>query len=165
MPMIDAILGEYDAEAANTRKMMERYPADKAAWKPHDKSFSMQGLAAHVATLPSFAKSIATTDALNMKAGDYVPFVPKTREELLARFEQETADTRAALAKLTDADMAKPWSFSWEGKKMFEMPRGVALRRMCFNHLIHHRGQLTVYYRENGVPLPGMYGPTADEKF
>ncbi len=164
MPMIDAILGEFDHESSSTRKMMERYPADKAAWKPHEKSFSMMGLAAHIATLPGFAKTIASSDALDMKADDWKPFEPKTREELVARFDQETKDARAALAKLTDADMAKTWTFSWEGKKMFEMPRAVALRGWAFNHLIHHRGQLTVYYRENGVPLPAIYGPSADEQ-
>jgi uncharacterized damage-inducible protein DinB len=163
MPMIDMFLPEFDQESANTRKMLERYPSGKDDWKPHEKSFSLTGLAGHVATLPGFATNIASMDEMNMKAGDYKPFYPKTSAEAVARFDEETKKARAALAKLSDADMMKPWSFSYEGKKLMELPRVAALRGFCFNHVIHHRGQLTVYYRMNGVPVPGLYGPSADE--
>ncbi len=164
MPIIDAILAEFDSEAANTRKTLERFPAGKGTWKPHAKSFSLEALAGHIATLPSFTERVASVDRWDMNAGDYKPFAPKSGAEAAARFDEESAKARAALARLSDADMAKNWIFAWEGKVVVEMPRGAALRAFCFNHAIHHRGQLTVYYRENDVPVPALYGPSADEQ-
>ncbi len=163
MPIAEMMLGEYDQEAKNTRKMLERYPTGKDDWKPHTKSFSMTGLAGHVATLANFATTIASTEKLDMNPGDYKPFYPKTGAEAVARFDEESAKARAAIAKLSDADMAKTWTFAFQGKVLFAMPRVVALRSFYFNHVVHHRGQLTVYYRLNDIPVPGLYGPSADE--
>jgi uncharacterized damage-inducible protein DinB len=164
MAIVEMLLGEFDAEGANTRKSLERFPEAKAEWKPHVKSFSMTGLAGHVATLPGFAKAVASTDRMDMKAGDYKPFYPKTAGEALARYEQEAKDAREALAKLSDADLAKTWTFAWEGTTMIETPRVEALRSFYFNHIVHHRAQLLVYYRLNDVAVPGLYGPSADEQ-
>jgi uncharacterized damage-inducible protein DinB len=124
----------------------------------------MTGLAGHVATLPGFAKAVASTDRMDMKAGDYKPFYPKTAGEALARYEQEAKDAREALAKLSDADLGQTWTFAWEGTTMIETPRGEALRSFYFNHIVHHRAQLLVYYRLNDVAVPGLYGPSADEQ-
>jgi uncharacterized damage-inducible protein DinB len=163
MSIAEMLLGEFEHETKNTRRMLERYPTGKDDWKPHGKSFSMTGLAGHVTTLANFATTIASQDKLDMKAGDYKPFYPKTPAEALERFEEETGKARAAIAKLSDADMGKTWSFAYEGKELFAMPRIVALRSFYFNHVVHHRGQLTVYYRLNDVAVPGLYGPSADE--
>jgi uncharacterized damage-inducible protein DinB len=163
MPIAEMMLGEFDQEAKSTRKMLERYPTGKDDWKPHTKSFSMTGLAGHVATLASFANTIASTEKLDMNPGDYKPFYPKNAAEAVARFDEESAKARAAIAKLSDADMAKIWTFAYQGHVMFQMPRMVALRGYYFNHVVHHRGQLTVYYRLNDIPVPGLYGPSADE--
>jgi uncharacterized damage-inducible protein DinB len=164
MAIIEMLLGEFDAEGANTRKTLERFPEAKADWKPHTKSFSMTGLAGHVASLPGFAKAVASTERMDMKAGDYTPFYPKTASEALTRYEKEAKEAREALAKLSDADLGKTWTFAYEGQTMFEMPRAVALRSFYFTHIVHHRAQLTVYYRLNDVAVPGLYGPSADEQ-
>jgi uncharacterized damage-inducible protein DinB len=164
MAIIEMLLEEFDSEGANTTKTLERFPGAKADWKPHAKSFSMTGLAGHVATLPGFALAVAGADRMDMKEGDYKPFYPKTGAEAVARYEKEAKDARAALAKLTDEDLKKIWTFSYEGTTMFEMPRTKALRAFYFNHIVHHRGQLLVYYRLNDVPVPGLYGPSADEQ-
>jgi uncharacterized damage-inducible protein DinB len=164
MPMIDGFLAEYDQENAGTRKMLERYPEGKNDWKPHDKSMSLTQLAGHLSTLPNFAHMIATTEHYDMGPNDYKPFFPNTGKEAVERFDADSKKARDAMAKLSDADMHKNWIFSWQGKKVMELPRVAALRGFCFNHAVHHRGQLTVYYRLNGVPVPGLYGPSADDK-
>jgi uncharacterized damage-inducible protein DinB len=165
MPLspLKLLLGEFDVEAANTRKMLERFPSEKTDWKPHDKSFSMSALAGHVATLPNFATEIAGSDRMDMKPGDHKPFLPKTKAELVERFEAESKKAREALAKMPEADLEKNWAFYYDGTKYIDQPKFEVLRSFYFNHLVHHRGQLTVYYRENGVPVPGLYGPSADE--
>ena len=157
------LLGEFDVEAANTRKMLERFPAEKADWKPHDKSMSMSTLAGHVATLPNFLTEIVGKDRMDMKPGDHQPFLPKNKVELLGRFEVEAKKAREGLAKLTEADLERNWAFYFDGTKYIDQPKFEVMRSFYFNHLVHHRGQLTVYSRENGVPLPGLYGPSADE--
>ena len=163
MPMIDGFLAEYDQENAGTRKMLERYPEGKNDWKPHDKSFSMSALAGHVATLADFLTQIVGKDRMDMKPGDHKPFHPKTKTELLERFEVEAKKAREGLAKMPEADLEKNWAFYYDGTKYIDQPKFEVLRSFYFNHLVHHRGQLTVYYRENGVPVPGLYGPSADE--
>jgi uncharacterized damage-inducible protein DinB len=163
MSQVQSFIAEFDQENKNTRRMLERYPSGKDDWKPHAKSFSLTGLTGHLCTLSNFATAIASHDKMDMKKGDYKPFYPKTSAEALARFDEEAAKAREALGKLSDADLAKIWSFAFEGNELFAMPRMIALRSFFFNHLIHHRGQLTVYYRLNDVAVPGLYGPSADE--
>ena len=104
-----------------------------------------------------------TTDSLDMNPGDHKPFIPKTQEELLSTFDQNLATLRSTLASMSDGDMMKEWALRIGGNVLFAMPRVGVMRTMIMNHIIHHRAQLTVYYRLNGVPVPALYGPSADE--
>ena len=164
MAIADMLLAEFDRECRSTRRMLERYPEGKGDWKPHEKSMSLSTLAGHVSTLPNFATAIATKDRMDMNPGDHKPFHPKNATEALSRFDEEAAKARAAIGNVSDADMDKHWIFAFQGKVFLDEPRIDALRTYYFNHVVHHRGQLTVYYRLNGIPVPGMYGPSADEQ-
>jgi uncharacterized damage-inducible protein DinB len=162
MPTKDDVLTEFDVEMANTRKVLERVPDDKFSWKPHDKSGSMGWLANHVATLPEFATTILQSDSHDF--GDQTgPRQSASRKELLDAFDKNVRVTRTEMEKLSDAALQKPWTLSYKGQSIFTLPRGAALRGPFMNHLIHHRAQLGVYLRLNNVPLPSIYGPTADE--
>ncbi len=166
MAMNQALLGEFDHEMANTRKALQRVPEEKLDWKPHAKSFSMGALAAHIAFIPQWAKMTMETPQfdLNPPGGRQVqPPAYKSRAELLAAFDQGVSEARAAIAAATDQSLSAPWSLLSGGQNVFTMPRVAVLRSMIFNHLIHHRGQLTVYLRLNDVAVPPLYGPTADE--
>jgi len=158
------LLPEFDQEMASTRKVLERVPEDKFAWKPHAKSFSMGDLASHVvntvlwteATMNQmeFDLSTVTPEELNKAA--------KSRAELLAWFDANVPVARKSLEK-SDADYQVPWTLKNGGMVFFTMPRYTCVRSFVLNHIVHHRAQLTVYLRENNVPVPGMYGPSADE--
>ena len=160
------MLGEFDQEMQNTRKTLERCPDEKWNWKPHEKSGTLGWLAGHVATMVSW---LPTT--LNTKELDYAPVggpayqPPKieNRKGLLVEFDKNAAEARAALSSVSDAEMMKGWKLLAGGKEIFTLPRVACIRGMVLNHLIHHRAQLTVYYRLLGVPVPGLYGPSADE--
>ena len=166
MSIAQSLLPEYDQEMAGTRKTLERCPDDKWNWKPHEKSGTLGWLAAHVATLPEW-----TTMTLRTEQFDYAPVGGSTyqppkisnRKELLAAFDKRCAEARAAIASASDQELTKDWSLLAGGKNVFTMPRVAVLRTMIMNHLIHHRAQLGVYYRLLGVPVPGLYGPSADE--
>jgi len=158
----DALLPEFDREMAVTRKLLERVPEDKFAWKPHPKSWSLAELSTHVATLPSWGTPTLTQTELDL--GILPPNTLVTsRADLLARFDKHVADTRAALVGKTDAELMAIWSLKNNGQKLFTMPRAAVWRSFVMNHVIHHRGQLSLYLRLNDVPVPGMYGPSADE--
>jgi uncharacterized damage-inducible protein DinB len=162
MSFSQALLPEFDQEMANTRKTLERVPDNKFAWRPHEKSSSMGALAAHVATLPSWVGTTMSTSELDIGQ----PFTPPkadTRAELLALFDQNVASARAAIASAPDAEFMKPWSLKVGDKTMFTIPRAAVLRSFFMNHIIHHRAQLTVYLRLNNLPVPSLYGPSADE--
>ena len=166
MAMNQALLGEFDHEMANSRKVLERVPDAKWDWKPHAKSFSMGALAGHLAFIPQWAK--VTIEELqfdvNPVGGHAVQPPPlKTRADILAYFDKGVAEARAALLAVSDENLMKPWSLLSGGKTIFAMPRVAVLRGMIMNHMIHHRGQLTVYLRMNDVPVPALYGPSADE--
>ena len=166
MPINQALLGEFDHEMANTRKTLERVPADKFGWKPHAKSGTMIWLAAHVAQIPGWCKETFTLTELDIAPPGQPPqqpVVPKDRKELLDLFERGVAAGRAALANASDEDMMKPWSLLSGGKAIFTMPRIAIFRGFVMNHMIHHRAQLGVYLRLNDVPVPAIYGPSADE--
>ena len=160
------MLPEFDQEMQNTRKTLERCPDEKWNWKPHDKSGTVGWLAIHVATMVGWLPMTITTEEL-----DYAPVggpafeLPKiaNRKELLAEFDKNVAESRAALSKVSDAEIMKNWKLLAGGKEIFTMPRVACIRGMVMNHLIHHRAQLTVYYRLLGIPVPGLYGPSADE--
>ena len=166
MTIGQSMLAEFDQEMQNTRKMLERVPEEKWNWKPHEKSGTVGWLAGHVAHLPDW---LATT--IKLDQFDYAPVngpqytLPKidNRTELLAVFDKTSADARAALGSVSDAEMMASWKLLAGGQEIFTMPRVAVIRGFVMNHLIHHRAQLSVYYRLVGVPVPGMYGPSADE--
>lgn len=163
MSISQTLLPEFDQEMANTRKMLEVVPDAKLDFKPHEKSMSLGRLAGHVAELPNWAKTTVETEKLEMKRGDMKPNAPNSRQEILDRFDKEVKEARAAIERTPDAEWAKTWSFIFDGKTVFSMPRTACYRTMYMNHLIHHRGQLSVYLRLCEVEIPGMYGPSADE--
>jgi uncharacterized damage-inducible protein DinB len=167
MPLKDILVPEFDMEMDNTRRALERVPDGKFAWKPHDKSGSLGWLAGHVANIPHWAVMTMTQESLDLApVGAPRPSLPTpaTQKEVLDVFDKNRADARAALAAGNDASFAKPWALLMAGKQLFSEPRSAVLRRMVFNHIIHHRGQLTVYLRLLDVPVPGLYGPSADEQ-
>ena len=167
MPLKDTLVSEFDMEMDNTRRTLERVPDGKFDWKPHDKSGTLGWLAGHVANIPHWAVMTMTQESLDLApAGAPRPSPAKlsTQKEVLDFFDKNRADARAALAAGNDASFAKPWALLMGGKQLFSEPRSAVLRRMVFNHIIHHRGQLTVYLRLLDVPVPGLYGPSADEQ-
>lgn len=166
MALNQALLPEFDHEMANTRKTLERVPEDKFDWKPHEKSFSMVRLATHLATLPSWAAITIQQDSIDVAPIGEPP--PKNEpassvEDLLAKFDNNVASARAALAGATDEELLKTWTLFAGGKTIFALPRIAALRSFVMNHNVHHRAQLGVYLRLNDVPVPSIYGPSADE--
>ena len=162
MAIADALLPEYDHETATTRRLLERVPDGKFDWKPHAKSMSLGELSSHLATLLAWGTAALEHPDFDVSA----PFAPPsltTRADLLATFDKEAAATRASLASRTDADMMAPWSLTRGGKAIFTMPKVAVMRSFVVNHMIHHRGQLSVYLRQLDVPIPSIYGPSADE--
>jgi uncharacterized damage-inducible protein DinB len=166
MPINEALLPEFDNEMANTRKTLERVPDGKFSWKPHDKSGTMGWLAGHLAEIPRWATETLKNDELDMSPGGVrmqQPPSPKTQKELLERFDQNVKAARASIAAASDADFIKMWSLLDNGKKLFTMPKIACIRGWVMNHTIHHRAQLGVYLRLNNLPVPAIYGPSADE--
>ena len=166
MALSDAILPEFDHEMANTRKTLERVPDDKLGWKPHEKSGTMGWLAGHLANLPTWAGLTIGQDSFDLapvggEASRAEP--PTSREELLNLFDKNVTGARAAIAGASDEDLFKPWSLLKGGQTLFSMPKIAVLRGFFMNHQIHHRGQLTVYLRLNDIPVPALYGPSADD--
>jgi uncharacterized damage-inducible protein DinB len=162
MSIAQSLLPEFDMEMANTRKTLERVPEDRFSYQPDPKSMTMGRLAAHVAEMPGWGSITMNMDSLDL-AGNFTPFNPTNRAELLAGFDKNIAETRAAIAAASDEAFMQPWSLKMGDQVLFTMPRVAVIRSMVMNHVIHHRAQLTVYFRLNGVPVPGLYGPSADE--
>jgi uncharacterized damage-inducible protein DinB len=158
----DGLLAEYDHEIATTRKLIERVPKDRLAWKPHEKSMSLGGLARHIATLPTWGTTILEQASFDLATVGPNPPEPSAPEDILDDFERSTAAARKALDK-TDAEFIAPWTLRRAGQEMFTLPRIAAFRSFVLSHLIHHRGQLSVYLRLNDIPVPAIYGPSADE--
>jgi len=163
MKISDALLPEFDKEMNSTRRTLERVPEDKLAWKPHEKSMTLGRLAGHVAELPRFGTIAIETDSLNLSAQEHKPLIATSRQQILDVFDQKVAEARAAIAGASDEHLMKPWSLEYQGKTIFTMPRAGVLRAMMLSHIIHHRAQLGVYLRLNDVPVPAIYGPSADE--
>lgn len=166
MALSHALLPEFDQEMANTRKTLERVPMDKFGWKPHEKSTTLGNLALHLAQLPRMAETAMTNDSVDVNppgGSGYKPPEVKTHEELLAVFDKNVASARAAIAGASDEQLQKSWSLLNGGKVMFTLPRTAVYRSFLMNHSIHHRAQLGVYLRLNDVPVPSIYGPSADE--
>ncbi len=166
MPMIDAFLAEMGHEAATTRRLFERVPEEKMEWRPHEKSMPLSRLAGHIAELPRWSSTILRDDDFDLDtaaAKGWIPARPATTAELLEFFDGSVAGFRAAAEGIEDAKLKETWRLLKGGKTALEMPRAVGVRSFVLNHMIHHRGQLAVYLRLLDVPLPSIYGPTADE--
>lgn len=161
MSINETLLPEFDQEMASTRKILDSVPEDKFAWKPHAKSMSLDRLASHIAEMPGWGIMIIDQDKLDMTPGQK-PFVASTKAELLEALDKNVAAARAAIAGASDEHLTRIWTFSFAGHTIFALPRIAALRTMVMSHVIHHRGQLSVYLRLIDVPVPGMYGPSAD---
>lgn len=166
MSIAESMLPEFDQEMASTRKTLERVPDDKFAFKPHEKSGALGWLAGHVAMMPIWLTTTIKQDSLDIAPVGREPVkLPevKNRQDLLDVFDKSVAEARPALAGISDEDLMKPWSLLQGGQPIFTMPRISVIRSVVLNHMIHHRGQLTVYLRLNDIPVPGLYGPSADE--
>jgi uncharacterized damage-inducible protein DinB len=163
MSISDALLPEFDHEISTTRKLLERVPDDKWDWTPHERSMKLGRLACHVAEVTQFGSAVANTDSMDFAKGDYRRIDASGRKQLLEEFDKMAAEARAGIAASKDEDMGKPWSLLFDGKPVMTMPKAGVLRTAMMNHLIHHRGQLSVYLRLTGTPVPSIYGPSADE--
>jgi uncharacterized damage-inducible protein DinB len=166
MSIGQSILPEFDHEMANTRKVLERIPADKLNWKAHEKSNTIGWVGAHLANIPSWTELTLTKDSLDIAPVGGDPYrTPKAEsvKAILEQFDASVAKGRAALLAAKDEDFFKPWSLLSGGKTVFTMPRIAVLRSFVLNHSIHHRAHLCVYLRLNNVPVPGLYGPSADD--
>ena len=164
MSLSAALLPEFDQEMANLRRTLERVPDDKFGYKPHPKSNTMGWLANHLANLAGWPVVTMKQDGLDFTPDFKLP-EGKTTQEVLEIFDKNVVEARAAIAAGSDEDMMKNWTLSSQGKVFFTMPRIACLRTMAMNHIIHHRAQLTVYLRMNDLPVPALYGPSADEQF
>lgn len=162
MALKDALLAEYDHEMAATRKLLARIPDDKLTWKPHDKSRSLGALGQHLANLPNWGGLIL--ERFNVDLVDVPSFgdEPASRTAILSAFDDSRAKTRQLLDK-TDAELAAMWSLRREGQELFSLPKSAAFRTFVLSHIVHHRGQLSVYLRLNDIAVPALYGPSADE--
>ena len=163
MTIAEILLQDFDNEMKGTRTTLERIPEANPDFKCHEKSMPMGRLAVHVATLPRFGTTILTTDSLDLATEKWPNMDFVSRQKLLADFDELAAKARSALASATDEDLKKHWKMSWGDKPIVDAPRAILYRTMFFNHLIHHRAQLGVYLRLNDVPVPPLYGPTADD--
>lgn len=157
-----AILPEFDQEMSNTRKSLERVPEDKFSFKPHTKSMALGALATHLATINHWAEAIFGVDSFDVSTAPPNPEF-KTRAEVLAAFDKNTSTARKAIADSSDAHFMKPWTLKAGPNTVFTLPRVAVVRSFLLNHNIHHRAQLGVYLRLNDVPVPSIYGPSADE--
>ena len=164
MSIAESLLPEFDREMGVTRRLLERLPDNQFSWKPHDRSMTLGRLAEHLAELPFWAKVAIVESGIDMatqRPEGYTP--PTSRSAVLAMFDQNVADARASLTGRSDAELMAPWTLKAQGKEIFTMPKAMVLRGFVMNHSIHHRGQMSVYLRLHNVPVPSMYGPSADE--
>ncbi len=165
MGLSASMLPEFDHEMANTRKTLERIPEDKLDWKPHEKSTTLRGLGTHLANLVSWTVHVIEKAELDaMPGGNPLRAKPiESVPEALETFDRNVAAARAAIQGASDEHLMKPWTLLVNGRTIFTQPRAGVLRGMILNHTIHHRAQLSVYLRLNDVPVPALYGPSADE--
>jgi len=163
MRMIDPLIMEFDRECSTTRKMLGRLPEGKLDWAPHAKSMTLGKLAHHLATIPHFVGTSLLGDGLDVAAAGERPAVPSTANGFVELFNTSVAAAKSAMAQVDDAKATVPWTLSNNGKAMFTMPRIAFVRTILLNHSVHHRGQLSVYLRLLDVPVPSIYGPSADE--
>lgn len=166
MPLSQTLLPEFDHEMANTRKTLERVPEEKFGWKPHEKSMTLGRLATHLAEIPGWTEHTMKAESLDVNPpGGHRASAAEaaSRRELLALFDRNVAAARAAIVATPDSEYGKAWSLLNGGKVVFTLPKAAVLRAFVLSHSIHHRAQLGVYLRLNDVPVPSIYGPSADE--
>ena len=166
MKLSDLFLSEFDQEMATARKTLERIPDDKLSWKPHEKSMPLNRLAGHIAELAGWAAPVIEQDSLDFRPPGQPPLQPMiatSRKQVLEVFDKNREQSRQSIGKVSDEQLMKNWSLMSGGQTLFTMPRVAVLRSFCLNHIIHHRAQLGVYLRLNDIPVPSVYGPSADE--
>ena len=167
MTLREALLAEFDQEMAHTRKSLERVPDDRMEWRPHPKSSSLGRLATHLAEIPAWGATALQQDSFNLSPPGSAPHEPAfigSHQEILDLFDKNVATARAALAGVSEESLGKPWSLLTGGTIVFTLPRLTVFRNFVLNHTIHHRAQLGVYFRLNDLPVPALYGPSADEE-
>jgi uncharacterized damage-inducible protein DinB len=162
MAIKDALLADYDHEMGTTRRLLERVPDDKLAWRPHDKSRSMGDLATHVSRIPSWGGIILNGQSFDLSDAPPDEAALASRRAILASFNETSARTRASMDKI-DGEYNALWTLKRGGQQVFSVPRVAAFRSFVLHHIIHHRGQLSVYLRLNDILVPAIYGPSADE--
>ena len=163
MSISQSLLPEFDQEMAGTRRVLERVPAEKFSWGPHGKSMIFGRLAVHLAELPSWTTLTLNTSELDFAATPYAPTEVETTQDLLNIFDKAASEARAALAGAGDEVFFQNWTLRNGDQTLFTLPKIAVLRSFVLNHMIHHRAQLTVYLRLNDIPVPSLYGPSADE--
>jgi uncharacterized damage-inducible protein DinB len=166
MSLSESLLPEFDQEMKNARKSLGRIPGDKLGWKPHEKSWSMGSLGTHLANIPNWAVLAVSRESFDTAPpGAPPPKAPplNSAAEILEAFDRNVTAARAAIAGASDECLLKPWTLLSGGNAVLKLPRMAVLRTFVMNHLIHHRAQLGVYLRLNDVPVPSIYGPSADE--
>lgn len=159
----DPILHEFRQEAATTKRVLERVPPQKLGWKPHAKSMTLGQLASHIASVPGSVARIIQQDSFDVTQGNFVPPQPKSLQEVLSSFEQSVHDAEQCLQKMTDDQARANWRLMRGERELMNLPRAGFVRNIMLNHWYHHRGQLSVYLRMLEVPVPVIYGPSADE--
>jgi uncharacterized damage-inducible protein DinB len=167
MSIADVLVPEYDMEMEATRNLLERVPEADGRWRPHPKSYTLGDLAVHITRLPLWGRYVFAQTELDLGLPENASIARaefSTTADLLERFDRHVAEGRGALAKAADADMGAIWTLKNAGAVIFALPKAVVYRSFVMSHLIHHRGQLSVYLRLRDVPLPSLYGPTADTR-
>src|SRR5262245_30217753 len=161
--MRDSLLAEFDNEMAKTRLVLARVPEPAFAWKPHERSYSLGGLATHLAQLPHWGTQILEGDGYDLASATNRAAETHSRDEVLDTFDRHVREVRDRLLSMSDAELQAPWKLKRGAQTLLSIPKMAAFRGFLLHHLIHHRGQMTVYLRLQNVPLPPLYGPTADE--
>lgn len=165
MPIIDSVLTELDQEAAITKRVLERVPGDRLTWKPHQKSMSLGQLALHVAMIPGEVAGMLVTNEFEMTPAELnsIPAPPETSADIMKAHEESLARAKQILSGLDDTAVMTPWRLKVGSAVVFSAPKAGIVRSIVLNHWYHHRGQLSVYLRLLDVPVPSIYGPSADE--
>ncbi len=165
MRIAEILIQDFDPEMASTRRTLERIPENDPQWKPHEKSMPIGRLALHVATLPDFCTRILSTEELNLATEKFPDLKFQSTAHLLSELDRTAAETKSHLTAASDEHLQKHWKLTWGDRLIAEGPRMVVYRTMFLNHIVHHRAQLGVYLRLLNIPVPGLYGPSADEPF
>ena len=164
MTTIDSLVAEFEHEAQTTRKHLARLPEDKFDWRPHVKSFTAVELASHITEMIGWTDTILHEDGIDFDPSTYKPYRAASAAELLKTFDDNVAKSKAALAAANDDTLGQNWTMKIMGRVHLEKPKADILRDFAFSHIIHHRGQFSVYLRLLDIPVPGSYGPSADEQ-